>query len=70
MIINSNYIKESRIALGLSQTEVSERQLKMSRTLYNHIENGKTETVSVNTLVRIVKLLKLDINKVFILDEN
>ncbi|KXG42854.1 helix-turn-helix transcriptional regulator [Tepidibacillus decaturensis] len=52
------WLKEKRIAKGLTQTQVADR-CKISRSYYTHIENGtKTPTVPIAKLIG----LELDVN--------
>lgn len=60
------WLKEKRIAKGLTQTQVADR-CKISRSYYTHIENGtKTPTVPIAKLIG----LELDVNWTLFLKMN
>lgn len=62
-------LKQKRLELGLTQTEISEK-LGMKQATYQKLESGKTPDMRISTLMHICKTLRVSSDWLLGIEEN
>ena len=62
-------LKQKRLELGLTQTEISEK-LGMKQATYQKLESGKTPDMRISTLMHICKTLRISSDWLLGIEEN
>lgn len=68
-IKNTDEIKSARIKMGYSQRELS-RVIGEPHSTLNDIENAKNKSVNLVILIKICKVLKIDLHQVIEIDRD